>query len=92
LNDNIPLACQKLKADYIMNPNLICFHTVEKVEKIAEFLMDGHHQHRGFPIWNDEHHLVGMMPRNFLVVMIKYQNWYYRNHQDYKDVLSKEVN
>lgn len=43
LTNSIPLACQKLKADYIMNPNLKCFHTIESVETVGKFLKDGHH-------------------------------------------------
>jgi chloride channel 7 len=89
LNNCIPLACQKLKADYIMNPNLKCFHSVEKVSTIAKFLKDTRKQHRAFPIWNEEHHLVGIIPRNFLIVMLRYKNWYYENGSDYKNVLEK---
>ena len=31
------------------------------------------------------------MPRNFLIVLIKYQNWYYEKSSNYQDVLPKEV-
>jgi chloride channel 7 len=42
LTNSIPRSCLKLKADYIMNPNLKCFHSVEKFSVIAKFLKDGH--------------------------------------------------
>jgi len=42
LTNSIPLSCQKLKADYIMNPNLKCFHSVEKLETVAKVLTDEH--------------------------------------------------
>lgn len=75
-----------------MNPNLKCFHSVEKFSTIAKFLKDGHKQHRAFPIWNDSHHLIGMIPRNFMIQMIRYKNWYNKDVKAYTDQLDAETN
>ena len=78
LTDSIPHANLRLKADYIMNPNLVTFHAVESVENIQKHLVDSFRQHRAFPIQNEQHHLVGMIPRNFLIVLLRQKNFYYK--------------
>lgn len=73
ITDKIPGPCRHLKTGDIMAKKVVKFRSVETMENVAEALLTKHH---AFPIVNQNNNLIGIIPRNFLVVLIKHQGFY----------------
>jgi hypothetical protein len=50
-----------------MAKKVVCLKAVESVKKIFEALKSPHH---GFPILNMNGQIIGLIPKNFLIVLI----------------------
>ena len=61
----------------------MCLHAVESVAKLEKYLVNNDTQHRGFPIINEKHHLIGMIPRNFIIAILKDKNFYHKKQSEY---------
>ena len=51
----------------------ITCRNIETVENIKAALLTSHH---GFPVMNSKGNVVGLIPKNFLIVLIKNKAWY----------------
>ena len=56
-----------------MATDVVSFGSVESVTVIGEALDSGH---KGFPILNDTQNLIGIIPANFVVILLKKHGFY----------------
>lgn len=56
-----------------MATDVVSFGSVESVSVIGEALDSGH---KGFPILNDTQNLIGIIPANFVVILLKKHGFY----------------
>jgi len=73
LVEEVPIPCQKIIAEKIMARAPITCRNIETVENIKAALLTSHH---GFPVMNSKGNVVGLIPKNFLIVLIKNKAWY----------------
>jgi len=73
LVEDVPIPCQKIIAEKIMARHPITCRNIESVENIKSALLSSHH---GFPVMNSRGNVVGLIPKNFLIVLIKSKAWY----------------
>lgn len=73
LIDKVPKGNQNLRAKVIMRENPYTLKTVSTVLELKDALSLGY---KSFPLLNNSGQLVGMISSNFLVVLIKEQQWY----------------
>lgn len=71
---------RQIRAETIMSPKVITLRTVESVKKIYEALQSPHH---GFPVVNMSGQVVGLISKNYLIVLIKNKNYYSHPKQKY---------
>ena len=62
-----------------MATNLITLRNIETVENIKTALTTSHH---GFPVLNSNGNVVGLIPKNFLIILIKNKAWYIWDSDD----------
>lgn len=74
ITDKIPAPCSNLKAGDIMASPAVCLQVVDSVENIRDALTSNNHH--AFPLLNKNGKLVGIIPRNFIIVLIRQQAWY----------------
>lgn len=74
-NHGVRECCKGLKADYFMTRDPIVFRATETVQNIAKVFAHVHdidgHDHHAFPIVNDKGVLVGIIPRNHIINILK---------------------
>jgi CBS-domain-containing membrane protein len=73
LLDKIPQPCKKLVAGDIMQPGPIKLMPVESMKNIRKALKT---DHRAFPIVNQSNYLIGIIPRNFILVLLENGSFY----------------
>jgi len=73
LQDWIPAPCKDVIAQQLMNRNLVSFRAVETLYNIKKGCLEGHH---AFPVLNEKGNIIGMIPRNFVVVLLRYRAFY----------------
>lgn len=81
LQDWIPEGCKDIIAEEMMSTKLVSLERVDTLSNILKALKSGHH---GFPVTNASGYLVGMIPSNFLVILIKNKSYYIRPIDDDK--------
>lgn len=71
----------------------ITCRNIETVENIKTALLSSHH---GFPVMNSKGNVVGLIPKNFLIVLIKNKAWYIwdkdtalQDHLTHKETMDK---
>ena len=74
ISDKIPNPCRELKAGDIMTPNPITLKQVSSMSEIRDVLDQGNHH--AYPLTNQQNDLVGIIPRNFILTIIKNKAWY----------------
>ena len=75
--EQVPLACKEIVAGNIMSCNVLTFDCVESIENIEDaHLNTNHHM---FPVVNNKGLVIGTIPRNYIIVLIKYQCFYNPN-------------
>ena len=52
-----------------MQDKPVCLSVVDTVENIRDALTSNNHH--AFPLINDEYRLVGMIPRNYVLIIVK---------------------
>lgn len=73
LIDEVPFVNQSMIAEQIMASNVLSLKNVDKVENILKVLQSSHH---GFPVLNLNGKCTGLIPKNFLVIILRYQAFY----------------
>jgi CBS domain-containing protein len=69
-----PFQCKELIAEKIMyKEKLNVLHEVASMTEVKECLESGHH---GFPVINDLNKVVGMINKNFLIILIENSKFY----------------
>lgn len=74
ITDKIPPPCKNLKAGDVMNDNPVFLNILDSVENIRDVLTANNHH--AFPLINSEFKLVGIIPRNFIIIILKNEAWY----------------
>lgn len=57
-----------------MHDEPVVLNILDTVENIRDVLTSN--DHHAFPLINSEYKLVGIIPRNFIIVILKHQAWY----------------
>lgn len=73
LVDDVPEPCKYIIAEDFMEKKVISVHSVEKVKNIVKALKSGHH---AFPVLNKSGNAAGIIPRNFLITILRKQAFY----------------
>jgi hypothetical protein len=73
ISDKIPGPCKGLKAGDIMAQDVISLQVVDTVENIRDAIRTSHH---AFPILNNQGKMVGIIPRNFVLVILANEGFY----------------
>lgn len=76
ITDKIPPPCEDLKAGDIMAENPICLKAVDTVENIKHVLTTTNHH--AFPLLNSQGQLVGLIPRNYIIIILQQEMFYSR--------------
>jgi hypothetical protein len=79
LIDSIPEPCKNIMAELMMNKDLVILQRVDTLENIAKAMSFTHH---AFPVVNAAGNLIGMIPRNFIITLIKQKGYYVHPHQE----------
>ena len=89
LVEEVPGPCQKIMATKIMSKNVVTLDRVVTLHDVKKALMSGHHS---FPVLNSQGNLIGLMPWNFIIVLVKSQTYYYnmKDHQSLNEM--NEIN
>ena len=73
LKKSVPACNREIRAEQIMAKKVIAIKSVDSVKKIFEALKSPHH---GFPVLNMNGQVIGLIPKNFLIVLIKKRCYY----------------
>lgn len=85
-NHGVRECCKGLKADYFMTRDPVVFRATETLQNIAKvFKNTDHEDHHAFPIVNDKGVLVGIIPRNHIINILKQKNFYYPEEEKYDE-------
>ena len=76
IRDWIPEPCQNLVAENIMCKQLVTLQNVCKLSDIQTAIQTKHH---AFPVLNSKGNFVGIIPRNFLLVLLQERHFYGSN-------------
>lgn len=74
----------------MMERQVDVFRPVETIQNIKKILEDEESNHHGFPIVNNKGALIGIIPRNHVINILKQKNFYHPHEDDYKSHLSTE--
>lgn len=72
--EEVPYACRSIVASNIMTREVVTLKPVETIERVAEVLFNT--KHHSFPIMNSKGMIIGTIPRNFIIVLVRYQAFY----------------
>ena len=74
LIDKVPRPCKKIIAEDLMARDLVTLKCVDTLENIEKALNNGNHH--GFPVLNSRGDYIGLIPKNFIIVLLQ-KNWFY---------------
>ena len=80
LKKEVPACNRQVRAETIMAKNVIALRSVDTVKKIFDALKSPHH---GFPVLNMSGQVIGLIPKNFLMVLILKRAFYSDPNQMY---------
>lgn len=83
-NHGLRECCRHLKAHYIMEREVETFRAVESVSNIAKQLTAEDTKHHAWPIVNQQGILIGIIPRNHVINLLKQKNFYYPHEEEYE--------
>lgn len=85
LVDEVPGPCQKLLASKIMSKNVVTLDRVASLKDVRDALKAGHHS---FPVVNSKGHVIGLIPSNFLIVIVRNKSFYHnmKDHQSLDEI------
>jgi hypothetical protein len=72
--EGVPLACKEIVAGNIMSKDVLTFDCVESMEKIEDALLNT--DYHMFPVVNNKGLVIGTIPRNYIIVLIKFECFY----------------
>lgn len=81
LMDKLPHVVEHIMAQQMMSTNLVVLQRVDTLANIGEALKSGHH---AFPVMNASGNLIGMIPRNFIIVLIRNRGFYEKESESNK--------
>jgi CBS-domain-containing membrane protein len=73
LQDWVPEPCKGITAEVMMSTRIVILKRVDTVENIFWALKSGHH---AFPVVNAAGNMIGIIPSNFLIILIKNRGYY----------------
>lgn len=73
LKKDVPAVNAQKRAEEIMNPKVISLRSVDTVKQIHQALKSPHH---GFPVLNLNGQVIGLIPKNFLYVILEKRSFY----------------
>ena len=76
IRDWIPDPCQNLVAENLMSKNVVTLNNVCKLSDVKNAIKTKHH---AFPVLNSKNNFVGLIPRNFLLVLLQERHFYGSN-------------
>ena len=79
-HEKVPECNRQIQADKIMAKKVIYLRSVETVKNIFEALKSPHH---GFPIVNINGQVIGLIPKNYLIVLISKRVYYSDQNQKF---------
>ena len=74
ITDKIPLTCRELRAGDIMADNPVYLNAIDTVKNIQKVLNGNNHH--AFPLLDAKGELLGIVPRNFIIILITQEAWY----------------
>jgi len=77
LMDEVPKPCAKIIAEKLMAKNVVKLQRVDTLGNVMRACKTSHHS---FPVVNASGNLIGMIPKNFIIVMLKNRNFYYNDN------------
>ena len=81
LTDQVSSSCRYVRAEQLMSNRTETLHLVDTVKNIYRVLRTSHN---GFPVLNSNERVVGLIPRNHLLILISKKAFY--NHRKPNDV------
>jgi predicted transcriptional regulator len=79
LIDKVPEPCKKIIAEDVMARNVVTLQCVDTVTNIEEAITKTNHH--GFPVLNSKGECIGLIPRNYIIVLIT-KNWFYQKDSE----------
>jgi len=76
IKDFIPPPCRSILAENMMCKNLVSLQNVCNLEDIGKAIATNHH---AYPVLNSKGNFVGIIPRNFLLVLVQNRHFYGSN-------------
>ena len=73
LKKEVPKCNREIRAEQIMAKKVVSIKSVDTVKRIFEALKSPHH---GFPVLNMSGQVIGLMPKNYLIVLILKRCYY----------------
>jgi predicted transcriptional regulator len=73
LKKSVPAVNRMIRAENIMSKKVVSLRSVETVKNIYAALKSSHH---GFPVTNINGQVIGLISKNFLVVLIANRVYY----------------
>lgn len=74
IKERIPAPCSDVRAEEIMCKELVCLQNVDTLENIQKAITGNNHH--AFPVLNSMGNFVGLIPRNFVLVLIEERHFY----------------
>jgi predicted transcriptional regulator len=74
LLDKIPQPCRLIQANAVMTRTLVTLKSVDTVEAIQAALAGNNHH--SFPVLNTKGVIIGTIPRNFVITIVKNKYFY----------------
>ena len=82
LIEKVPNQCKHEIAEAIMGKDPVCVSSVESLKNLQKVLQTSHH---AFPVLNKNENVVGLIPRNFIIVLLLKQHFYNRSASVVRD-------
>ena len=73
LRNHCPRECSKIRAEQIMASPVLCTEGVPTVNSLIRLLRT---THSAFPVLNIKGNVVGIIPKNFIIILLERQMWY----------------
>lgn len=73
IKDTIPPPCEAVIASNIMKTDVVTLQNVDSVQNILKVCLTSHH---AFPVLNSRGNVVGLMPKNYVLTLIKSRAFY----------------
>lgn len=73
LRNHVPKVNRKMRSVEIMATKVEFVESVSSVERLAQVLQT---THSAFPVLNMAGNIVGMIPKNFLIILLENHRWY----------------